>query len=148
MRRIMGWLVPMAALALAACGPEGGGGAVASAGSVAAGVADAAHLAPPAALVPSDWQLGAAKAVDLSFTSLEAASYGVDALISLGRIETGTPAAIELSDKLGAVLTFLKAARAAVAAGSAESYVVAMDQAKLAWEDANRAIARYKGESR
>lgn len=86
-------------------------------------------------------------AIDFARDSFDAALYGVDALMDIGRIKEGSPEARSLAKIIRQVAGFLGAADAAQKAGQSASYNEAFKNAKVALAQFRSAIGLGKSAS-
>ena len=119
-------LVAAVALALAACTT---GEAVRSAGSIAAGAADAAGVPVPATTSTSALD---EKALTLAAKAVDAAALSASALVHAGVILPGSPGALRLAGALDTARDGVNAAALAREAGNATTYSAALDKAAAA----------------
>lgn len=137
MKRLLICCLVAPALALAACGSDGGG--INSAGTAAPPAGSPAAITGLAGTATDD------KAVSLAFDGLDFARTTIDGLVALGKVVPGTPTALKLASGLDATRDWLNAARSAQRAGEASNYAVALDQAGSAMAQLKAGIAAAKG---
>lgn len=106
--------------------------------AVAADVADALQVAPPAAItakVTID-----DKAIRVAFLSFDGALSVIDAFVATGAVKKNSPTAIALRDAIRLTQRWLNAASAAQRVGDARSYREALEQAQRALSGVQTAL--------
>ncbi|MCP3731994.1 hypothetical protein M9978_16335 [Sphingomonas sp. MG17] len=107
---------------------------------VAADLADALQVAPPAELTATVTIDD--KAVRIAFKSFDAALSVIDAFVATGAIVKNSPTAIRIRDGIRLTQRWLNAASAAQRVGDAKSYRAALEQAKAALAGVQSALGR------
>lgn len=147
MKRII-LALAVASLSLSACITVPGGGAptkadtIQAVATVAAKVADAANVSPPASIWTPAAHAKAAQALRLAFSGLDHADDVIDAFVKSGRLVRNSPAALTVRRGILATQAALNAASSAERAGSAASYAEALKQAESALASVQSAIGK------